>query len=140
MQRLIKNKTKTFLLLVLFSMLFAPTRVFAQVSTNPFGTVTNPLPGGSLGPGGGLTVLLNNVLRLIFLAAGIFSFLKVVQSGLKFIAAGGDVKKIEQAWAAIWQALLGMTIVVSSIAVAALLGLLFFGNASAILNPKIYGP
>lgn len=106
---------------------------------NPFGPITNPLPGGSLGPGGGLIVLLNNLLRLVFVVAGIFAFLRVITAGLGFINAGGDAKKIEQAWNSIWQSLLGLTIIICSIAVAALIGIILFGNAGAILNPKIYG-
>lgn len=107
---------------------------------NPFGSIVNPLPGGSLGPGGGLIVLLNNVLRLIFVVAGIFAFLRVITAGLGFINAGGDSKKIEQAWNSIWQSLMGLAIIISSIAMAALIGLILFGDAGAILNPKIYGP
>lgn len=107
---------------------------------NPFGTITNPLPGGSLGPGGGLIVLLNNILRLIFVVGGIYAFIRVVLAGLQFVDAGGDAKKIEAAWSSIWQSLMGLVIIVSSLAIAALAGLLLFGDASAILNPKIYGP
>ncbi|HCM37453.1 MAG: hypothetical protein UV61_C0010G0022 [Candidatus Gottesmanbacteria bacterium GW2011_GWB1_43_11] len=107
---------------------------------NPFGTITNPIKQGSLGPGGGLITLLNNVLRLVFVVAGIYAFLQIVGAGLNFMNAGGDAKKIEQAWSQIWQSLLGVVIVISSLAIAALAGQLLFGDATAILNPRIYGP
>ena len=114
---------------------------YAVDQNNPFGTITNPLPtGGSLGPGGGLITLLNNILRLIFVISGIYAFIRVITAGFGFINAGGDAKKIEQSWNSIWQSLLGVVIVISSIAVAALMGLLFFGEATAILNPKVFGP
>lgn len=107
---------------------------------NPFGTLKNPLSKGALGPSGGLINLLNNILRLVFVGAGIYAFMRIIVAGVSFISAGGDAKKIEQAWANIWQSLLGLIIIVSSIALAALMGLLLFGDASAILSPKVYGP
>lgn len=107
------------------------TLVSAQ---GPFDTpINNPIPGTLIG-------LLNNILRLVFAVAGIYAFLRIVIAGLGFINAGGDPKKIEQAWNSIWQAILGLIIVVGSIALAALMGLILFGNAGAILNPQIYGP
>lgn len=134
------KKVLSIFIVLSFVGLLLTTSVMAQGGTNPFGTVTNPLPGGSLGPGGGLTVFLTNILRLIFVAAGLFAFVRIVLCGMRFISAGGDVKKIESAWACIWQSLLGLIIIVSSFAIAALLGLLFFGDPGAILNPVIYGP
>ncbi len=113
----------------------------SQNLPNPFGTVTNPLPAyQSTSPGGGLIILLNNVLRLIFVGAGIFAFIRFILAGLKFISSSGDPKGIEAAWNAIWQSLLGLVIIISSFAIAALIGQLLFGDATTILNPRIYGP
>jgi hypothetical protein len=54
--------------------------------------------------------------------------------------AGGDSKKMTQAWDRIWQSLVGLVIIVASFVIAALVGLLFFGDAGFILSPRIYGP
>ncbi len=114
--------------------------VYAECDpANPLGCVTTTLPGGS-GGGAGLVVLLNNLLRLVFVVAGIYAFIRIVLAGVSFIHAGGDAKKIETAWNSIWQSLLGVVIVIASIAIAALMGLLLFGDATAILNPQVYGP
>jgi hypothetical protein len=104
------------------------------------GSITNPLPSSSSAPGGGLIILLNNVLRLIFVGAGIYAFIRVIVAGLGFISAGGDVKKITTAWNSIWQSLLGLIIIIGSFAIAGLIGQVLFGDWTAILNPKIYGP
>lgn len=132
---------KGLLLLVLLVSVYivAATPALAQIA-NPFDKLTNPVGQGSLGPEGGLIVLLNNVLRLVFVASGIFAFLKIILAGVGFINAGGDTKKIESAWNGIWQSLFGLVIIVGSFAIAALIGILLFGNAGAILNPQIYGP
>ena len=109
-------------------------------SDNPFGTIKNPFTWGGTAPGGGLIILLNNVLRLFFTAAGIFAFFRIITAGFGFMNAAGDAKKIEAAWAAIWQSLLGLAVIISSFAIAAVAGQAFFGNPMAILNPQIYGP
>jgi hypothetical protein len=54
--------------------------------------------------------------------------------------AGGDAKSLASAWATIWQSLVGLLFIVGSFAVAALIGQLIFGDATYILNPRIYGP
>lgn len=97
----------------------------------------------SLSPEGspsGLITLFNNILRLLIVIAGIYALLNFILAGYDFISAGGDPKKIDAAWAKIWQSLVGLLIIVISFLLAALIGKLLFGSADAILNPKIYGP
>jgi hypothetical protein len=118
--------------------------------TDIFGKIENPfkkIPGLNVGlteasPTNpfGLIFLFNNLLRLIFVIAGLFAFLKIILAGLQFINAGGDPKQIEGAWSKIWQSIVGLFIMVLSFGLAALFGILLFGDALAILSPKIYGP
>jgi hypothetical protein len=109
-------------------------------ATGPFGTIVDPINGSTLTGPARLVVLMRNVLRLIFLVAGIYAFIRIVLAGLKFISSSGDPKGIQAAWEAIWQSLLGLVIIVSSFVIAALAGQLLFGRWDAILNPTIYGP
>jgi len=88
----------------------------------------------------GLGMLLNNVLRLIIVVAGIFALFNFILAGYSFMSAAGDPKKVELAWAKIWQSMIGLLIIVASFALAALVGQLMFGKYDAILNPVIYGP
>ena len=120
-------------------------KVFAQTPdpSNPFGTVTNPLPkygGIEAAKGGGLVLLFSNVLRLVFVFAGAYAFINLIIAGFQYMNAGGDTKALNAAWARIWQSLLGLIIIVGSFALAALFGYLIFGDAGYILNPQIYGP
>lgn len=89
---------------------------------------------------GGVGAFITNVLRLLFVAAGIYALFNFVMAGFEYINAGGDSKKLDKAWARIWQSLLGLIIIVASFAMASLFGYLVFGNANFILNPVIYGP
>ncbi len=115
-------------------------KVYADAS-EVVGTI-NPgdtfLPYGSLGTG--VMQFFTNILRLVFVGAGIYTFMNLITAGFQYMSAGGDVKALTAAWARIWQSLLGLLIIVGSFALASLFGYLFFGNPGFILNPKIYGP
>lgn len=102
------------------------------------GQVDNPIIYGSLGPG--VTQFFTNILRLVFVGAGIYAFLNLIVAGFQYMTAGGDAKALTAAWNRIWQTLLGLVIIVGSFALAALFGYLVFGRADFILNPKVYGP
>lgn len=90
--------------------------------------------------GTGLVKFLNNILKLLIVGAGLFAFFNIIIAGYSFLGAGGDPKKIEQAWARIWQSLLGLLFVAGAFVLAAIFGILLFGDPSAIISPKIYGP
>lgn len=135
----IKNSARFLLSFLLFTPLFVVQSAFAQACNNPnnpFGCVLKP----DQLPDSGLLALLNNILRLVFIFAGIFAFLRFIVAGLTFMNAGGDVKKIQQAWTSIWQSLLGLIIMLGAFAMAVLMGQILFGSWDAILYPKIYGP
>lgn len=117
-----------------------------QDQTGVVGRITNPLPSAyqSLTSGGGspggLILFFTNVLRVIFVGAGIYAFVNLIIAGFQFMTAGGDAKAISTAWNRIWQSLLGLILIVSSFALAALFGQLIFGNPGFILSPQIFGP
>lgn len=116
------------------------TQVFAAAS-DIVGTVTNPLPSAYRGvAGGGLILFITNIIRLLFVAAGIFAFVNLIIAGFQYMGAGGDAKQMSAAWGRIWGSLLGLILIVGSFALAALIGYVFFDDAGFILNPKIYGP
>jgi hypothetical protein len=114
-------------------------QVFAQ---DIVGQVENPLPsyGTFDNPNGGIIALFANLLRLVFVAAGIYAFLNIITAGFQYMTAAGDPKKLSAAWARIWQTLMGLVILISSFAFAAIIGVLFFNDAGFILRPTIYGP
>ncbi|RJR15717.1 hypothetical protein C4579_01410 [Candidatus Microgenomates bacterium] len=109
---------------------------------NPFGVVDNPFGNtrSALGEEGALVTFFRSLLILIFVAAGMYAFIRIVLAGLKFISAGGDSKKIGEAWEMIWSSLLGLVIIISSLAIAALIGQVVYGDPLAILSPRIFGP
>ena len=111
-------------------------------STTFFGKISPP-PGIANYAGGGvqgIVLFANNILKLVIVGGGIMTFLNILLAGMAFISAGGDPKKIEQASTKIWQSVLGLIVIAGSFVIAALIGWILFGDATAILSPKIYGP
>lgn len=110
------------------------------------GTITNPMPAayknltGTTSTSGGLILFFTNILRLVFVVAGIYAFINFIIAGFQYMTAGGDTKMLDSAWSRIWQSLLGLVLVVGSFALAALFSQLIFNNPGFILNPQIYGP
>jgi hypothetical protein len=94
---------------------------------------------GSL-TGGGLIKFFNNIIRLLIVVGGLWAFLNLVLAGYGFLGAGEDPKKMAGAWAKIWQSMIGLLFILGSFVLAAIFGYLLFGDARAILNPRIYGP
>jgi len=107
-----------------------------------FGSIEKP-PGidkyGDFQSQNGIMLFANNLLKLIIVAAGIFAFFNIIIAGYTFLGASGDPKKTQQAWEKIYMSLIGLLFVAGSFVLAAIFGWLIFGNAWAILRPKIYG-
>ena len=97
------------------------------------------MPQGITTEGGlpGIVSLLNVVLRILFIVAGIYALFNIVIAGIEFINAGGDPKSVAKAWERIWKSLLGLVIIVSSFLIAAIIGIILFGDPTYILNPTL---
>lgn len=107
---------------------------------NPIiGNIPLPTPLNNFGAlqAGGFGRLLNLILNLMIVAAGIYALFNFLLAGYAFLSAGDDSKKIEGAWAKIWQSVLGLVFVAGSFILAAIFGWLIFGDPNAILSPQI---
>ena len=118
-------------------------KVYAQAS-DIVGTIN---PGNAFKPygdvttqGAGFVLFFTNILRLFFVAAGIFALFNFIIAGYQYMNSGGDSKALTAAWNRIWLSLLGLIIIVGSFALIAFFSWLIFGNPMFILNPKVYGP
>jgi hypothetical protein len=114
-------------------------RIYAKTTTDIIGKIENPLnPYGSVEEG--LVPFFSNVLRLVFVVAGIYAFINLILAGYGYMSAGGDTKALSKAWDKIWQTLLGLAIIAGSFVIAALFGFLLFNDPMFMLKPMIYGP
>ncbi|OGG09500.1 hypothetical protein A2154_02265 [Candidatus Gottesmanbacteria bacterium RBG_16_43_7] len=118
-------------------------KIFAQ--DDIIGTITNPLQdsygdfaGGT--SGGGFIGLFTNIVRIIFVVAGVYSLVNLIIAGFQYMTAAGDSKALGAAWARIWQTLAGLVIIVASFTISAVFGYLLFGDPTFILRPRLCGP
>lgn len=89
--------------------------------------------------GGGLIVFLNFFMKVIFIAGGLFALWQFVMAGYIFIGSSGDAKALGTGRDKLIWSIVGLLIMVAAPAVAMLVGSIFYGDANAILNPKIVG-
>ncbi|MEK7525947.1 MAG: hypothetical protein AAB546_00510 [Patescibacteria group bacterium] len=110
------------------------------VDTDIFGEITPPASLSKFDPnntGAGIGNLLNLGLKLLIVGAVIYSLFNFVLAGYAFLSAGDDSKKIEGAWAKIWQTALGLAFAAGAYVLAGIFGWLIFGSWDFILNPAI---
>ncbi len=106
---------------------------------NPFGTIAQPTQLTSFGtdPGVAIGKLIQLAIWILITVAGVYALFNFILAGYSFLSAEGDPKKIEGAWAKIWQSALGLAVAAGALVLAAIFGILIFGSATAILNPTI---
>ena len=88
----------------------------------------------------GLILLFNNILKIAVFGSLLFALINLLVSAIQYISSSGNPDLIKQASGRITISLLGVVVAASSLILAGLFGLLFFGSATAIINPVIYGP
>jgi len=102
-----------------------------------FGNITNPATKYPSTQGEGLFNFLSNLFKLAGLIGGIFMVFQFIQAGYGYLSANNDPKKVEAAWAKIWQSILGLVIIASAFVLAGVVERL---TGISILKPSIQGP
>ena len=88
----------------------------------------------------GLILLFNNILKIAIFAAGIFALINFLIAGIQYIGSSGNPEITKKASSRMWLSLLGLVVATSALVIAGVIGLVFFGDATAIIAPVIYGP
>jgi hypothetical protein len=109
-------------------------KLLAQIGNVP---LPKELSGFGDVSGGGIGKFLNLILKLIIVGGGIYALFNLVLAGYAFMGAGEDPKKIEAAWAKIWQTALGLVFMAGAFVLAAIFGKLIFNDWGFILNPQV---
>jgi hypothetical protein len=105
--------------------------------SNPFGTITSPSTALGDDPGQAIGKLIQMVIWLLIIGAGIYAFINLILAGYSFMSAGDDSKKVAGAWAMIWQTMIGLAVSAGAFVLAAIFGELIFGQWDFMLNPTI---
>ena len=97
--------------------------------------IQNPITG--MGEGiDPLITMLNLGLKVVFWIAGVWALVNFIIAGFKYMTAGGDSKKVSDANGKMTMTVVGLAIIVATPLIAMILGQVFFGDATAIINPK----
>lgn len=88
----------------------------------------------------GLVLFLSNLIKIVTLAGGIFVMLNIIYAGWIYISSNGDASAHQKVADTVTYSVIGLAIIVSSYAAAALAGAIFFGDSTFIINPVICGP
>jgi len=115
---------------------------FNILANNLFGEVKPPvnIKGFKGLEEGGLTIFINNILKLLIVGAGIYAVINLVLAGYAFMSAGDDPKKMAGAWQKIFRTLIGLAFAAGAFVLASIFGQLIFGDPGALLQLKIFGP
>jgi hypothetical protein len=131
-------------LVAVYCLLFTPSWTYAQ--DDIIGNIEPPdwvAKHGSLEVGGeggfGLINFFSNALRLLTIAAGLWTVINLLLAGFEFITSQGDKEKITNAQNKIWNSLIGLVIIAASYTLAVIISWIFFGDATMIIQPKITG-
>jgi hypothetical protein len=86
-------------------------------------------------PQDGVIMLLNFILRLVFVIAGLYALFNFVQAGFAFLGSGGDSKQIEAGRDKIMWTIVGILLMASAVAIAGLIGIIVYKDWNAIITP-----
>lgn len=95
---------------------------------------------GGLESGMGLIGFISNIVKLIMVLGGIWTFFNLLIAGFIYITSGDKPDELKKANDKITMSLIGLVLLVGSVILAGIFGYILYGNPSAILNPQIYGP
>jgi TRAP-type C4-dicarboxylate transport system permease small subunit len=84
-----------------------------------------------------LPFFISRMIRLISLLAGLWSFVNIIVAGYTYITGQGNANSHEKVRNLVTMSVLGLFLIVLSYMVGGLIGLIFFGDASFILEPTI---
>lgn len=144
------KKNILILLITIFSLfLIINKHVLAQSPPagggDPFGAIEAPPGVDSLNrqageSGIGLVIFFSNLIKFLAIVAGLWTMLNFILAGFTYITSSDDSGAISKIGGKLTLSVVGLAIIVASYTIAAILGLILFGDATFIINPKIPSP
>ncbi len=113
--------------------------IFGRLSPPPGVDKYNALTGDAVN-GIGILIFVSYGVRLAFIGAGLYVLVNFLLAGYTFISSGGESKAYTQVKDSLTTSMIGLIILISAYTAVSLLGYIFFGDATFIINPQIVGP
>ena len=138
---------KVFSLLTMLAVSWVfPAAVFAQ-EDDPIGTIMKPEAvqtfdtSGGIGEGDiGILFFVSRLFTYITILAGVWAFANLLLAGYTYITSSGNAQTHTKVRDKLTMSILGLILIVTVYTVGALLGTIFFGDATYFINPTIEGP
>ncbi len=136
---------KKIILSLVFSlmMLFFSSPVMAQ-EDSVFGEIEAPAgvaelntQAGEASNNIGLLIFVSNIIKVASIVAGIWVLFNFIFAGFTYISANGDSGAYSKIGEKLALSATGLLLIVAAYTIAGILGLLIFGDATYIINPKI---
>jgi hypothetical protein len=87
----------------------------------------------------GLIGFFSAMIRLITVVAGIWSMFNFITAGWTYLNSSGDSSVHTKVSGQLMNTFIGLALIVMSYTIAAILGIILFGDATFIINPKFQG-
>jgi len=123
--------------------IFLASKVFAQESIDSvIGEIKTPtgvdLIQNKVGEGNiGILFFISKMLKVIALVGGVWVAINLVVAAYIYLTEGGKAEAHAKVGNIITMSVIGLIIIIVSYTFAGLIGLIFFGDASYIINPVI---
>lgn len=115
----------------------APEDIFGNIQAPPGVAEINAQAGAS---GIGIIIFFSNLIKFIAIVAGLWTMLNFILAGFTYVTSSGDSGAIEKIGTKLTLSVVGLALIVASYTIAAVIGLIFFADASFIINPQIPSP
>jgi hypothetical protein len=105
-----------------------------------FGKITPPVGTPQFTPGREIDAvikILNVALNLVMIVGGMFALFNFIWAGFTYMNSHGDPKKISEVNSRLLFTVIGIVVLVLAPVGAAVIGIIVFKDATAILSPKI---
>lgn len=141
------TKRTLYLLTTLTVVLLSPKIAFAQEDDDPIGTIIKPDAvrnfdtAGNVGEGEiGILSFMSTMITYMTVVAGVWAIVNLLLAGYTYVTSSGNSQTHTKVRDRLTMTVLGLVLMVTVYAVAAILGTIFFGNSLYFLNPEIQGP
>jgi magnesium-transporting ATPase (P-type) len=87
----------------------------------------------------GLMLFISRLINFFVIICGLWTLFNFLYAGFVLITGQSDAKAMATVKESLTMTAIGLAIIASAYLIAGVIGLIFFGDASFILNPKITG-
>jgi hypothetical protein len=124
--------------------LFNISKAFAQTPKTPeeiVGSIKVPIgvdlintqAGGNIG----ILLFISNIITFMTIIGGIWIIFNIAYAAFTYITGGGKADSHQKARDSFSMSVIGLLLIIFSYSIAALVGLIFYGDATFILTPTI---